>query len=117
MNQRIQRKRTKGWKLPENTTCVGRGTKWGNPYRIEKAGLDKRYLSPRLRERIENGPSNSHIYSRRNAVKSFEISLRAGDLSFTEEDVRRELKGKNLACWCSLDEECHADILLEIANG
>jgi len=28
-----------------------------------------------------------------------------------------ELRGKNLACWCSLEDECHADVLLEIANG
>lgn len=27
-----------------------------------------------------------------------------------------ELRGKNLACWCSLEQECHADVLLEIAN-
>lgn len=27
-----------------------------------------------------------------------------------------ELKGKNLACWCKLDEPCHADVLLELAN-
>lgn len=26
------------------------------------------------------------------------------------------LRGKNLACWCALDAECHADILLEAAN-
>lgn len=30
--------------------------------------------------------------------------------------IKRELRGKNLACWCSLDEICHADILLDIAN-
>jgi len=28
-----------------------------------------------------------------------------------------ELRGKNLACWCPLDKPCHADILLELANG
>ena len=27
-----------------------------------------------------------------------------------------ELAGKNLACWCRLDEPCHADVLLELAN-
>ena len=27
-----------------------------------------------------------------------------------------ELRGKNLACWCSLSEPCHADVLLEIVN-
>lgn len=26
------------------------------------------------------------------------------------------LAGKNLACWCALDAECHADVLLELAN-
>ena len=26
------------------------------------------------------------------------------------------LRGKNLACWCGLDHECHADVPLEIAN-
>jgi hypothetical protein len=27
------------------------------------------------------------------------------------------LRGKNLACWCKLGEPCHADVLLELANG
>lgn len=34
MPVRIQRKRTKGWKMPPNTVYVGRPTKWGNPYRV-----------------------------------------------------------------------------------
>lgn len=33
-----------------------------------------------------------------------------------KEDARKELKGKNLACFCPLDEPCHADVLLKIAN-
>ena len=32
------------------------------------------------------------------------------------ERARNELRGKNLACWCSLDGPCHADVWLEIAN-
>ncbi len=31
--------------------------------------------------------------------------------------ARRELRGKNLACWCKAGQSCHGDILLEIANG
>lgn len=27
------------------------------------------------------------------------------------------LRGKNLACWCPRDQACHADVLLELANG
>ncbi len=35
--QRIQRKRTKGWRMPEGAVYVGRPTKWGNPYLGEGA--------------------------------------------------------------------------------
>jgi hypothetical protein len=28
-----------------------------------------------------------------------------------------DLRGKNLACWCRLDQPCHADVLLELANA
>ena len=31
--------------------------------------------------------------------------------------VREQLRGKNLVCWCALDQPCHADVLLKIANG
>jgi O-succinylbenzoate synthase len=27
------------------------------------------------------------------------------------------LRGRNLACWCRLDRPCHADVLLDLANG
>lgn len=27
------------------------------------------------------------------------------------------LRGKDLACWCPLDQPCHADVLLELANA
>jgi len=28
-----------------------------------------------------------------------------------------ELRGKDLACWCPLDQPCHADVLLKLANS
>jgi len=34
MPKRIQRRRTPGWRQPANAICVGRPTKWGNPYYI-----------------------------------------------------------------------------------
>lgn len=36
--------------------------------------------------------------------------------SFTLEEARAELVGRDLACWCPLDQPCHADVLLELAN-
>jgi hypothetical protein len=32
-------------------------------------------------------------------------------------DIRRELAGYNLACWCRPGTPCHADVLIELANG
>lgn len=96
---RIQRQRTKGWKMPPNTVYVGRPTKWGN--------------------------RNSHIILGRSlAVSLFERDIEHGAAGWpgigqalTLEMIRNELRGKNLACWCRLDQPCHADILLQIANG
>src|SRR5438445_12750312 len=31
---RVQRKRTKGWRMPEGAVYVGRPTRWGNPYSV-----------------------------------------------------------------------------------
>lgn len=36
MPKRIQRKRSKGWRMPAGAVYVGRGTKWGNPFTIEE---------------------------------------------------------------------------------
>lgn len=30
---------------------------------------------------------------------------------------REELAGRNFACWCRLDELCHADLLPGVARG
>lgn len=35
---------------------------------------------------------------------------------FTPDRIKAFLGGKNLACWCHLDQPCHADVLLRIAN-
>src|SRR5580698_4533218 len=91
--QRIQRKRTKGWKIPPNTVYVGRPTRWGNPFTIK-----------------EVGDAQTAIDMFRGAIRTLHATLGFGEL-------RRELRGKNLACWCKLSEPCHADVLLEIANA
>jgi hypothetical protein len=31
--------------------------------------------------------------------------------------ARRDLAGRNLACWCPLGQPCHADLLLELVNA
>lgn len=87
MNKRIQRRRTKGWRMPEGAVYVGRPTKWGNPY-----GLD--------------------VYSREEAIGLYEREM----LFLSAMGFLDELRGHDLACWCPLDQPCHADVLLELAN-
>jgi Domain of unknown function (DUF4326) len=31
--------------------------------------------------------------------------------------ARRELAGRDLACWCAATEQCHADVLLAVVAG
>jgi len=85
--KRIQRKRTKGWKMPANTVYVGRPTKWGNPWETTDDSRRKEVL----------------IY--------YETWLR-GEL-IDRPHMLDPLKGKDLACWCPLDKPCHADVLLK----
>lgn len=80
--------------MPPNTSYVGRGRgeygKYGNPYELED-------------------------YDRDTVLKLYEKWLDeklAEDPAFLD-----ELIGKDLACWCSLDEDCHADILLRRLEG
>jgi hypothetical protein len=54
---------------------------------------------------------------RAEAVRRYRDDLFARRLGITIEDARRELRGRDLACYCPLDEPCHADVLLEVANG
>ena len=55
--------------------------------------------------------------TRAEAVAAFREDLLAGRLRVTVQDARHELRGRELACWCPLDQPCHADVLLEVANG
>jgi hypothetical protein len=48
--KRIQRKRTKGWRMPENTVYIGRGSKCGNP---EWGAPDGNVFIIKLGRRIE----------------------------------------------------------------
>jgi hypothetical protein len=90
--QRIQLRRSAGWRKPPDTIVVARPSRWGNPFRI---GVDG---------------------DRADCVGKFRAALLGGDLAFSVTDVQRRLHGKDLACWCPLTEQCHADVLLDLAR-
>ena len=76
-------------KLPENTKLVARPSRWQNPFKVSEYGREK-------------------------ALELFKEHL-TRKISSGELDVE-ELRGWNLACYCELNEACHADILLDLAN-
>lgn len=115
--RRIQLRRIKGWRLPPNTVVVSRPTKWGNPWTVEgtrrwleSVGVKETYSR---KERAENC-----VEQYRNLViHGFPVGPNYNPTRLWILKNIHHLRGKNLACWCKLDMPCHADVLLEVANG
>lgn len=108
MPERIQLSRRKGYRKPENTVVVARPSKWGNPYRVTPAtpAQEAVRMYRSLIERWSRDRVEPHVRHDGRGVWDRDIKA----------TIRRELAGKNLACWCPLDQPCHADVLLELAN-
>ncbi len=95
--RRIQRKRTKGWRMLANTVYVGRGTRWGNPFKIASSKEAVSRFEQYMKLYIDS------LRSQPNGKEELEAYL-------------GPLRGKNLACWCKPGAPCHADVLLKLAN-
>ena len=120
MPERIQRKRAAGWKMPENTVSVTRPGRWGNPFAIGgwfTIGRGRGFAGMiwcRAVDEAHAGPGYVKVEDAAHAVEMYRTFLRRYPL--TDKQVV-ELRGKNLACFCKLGAPCHADVLLEVANG
>lgn len=75
--------------IPDGSVYIGRPSKWGNPFSIGKDGTREEVIGKYLAWILSN-PEKM-------------------------EEVKRELQGKNLVCFCA-PKACHGDILLRIAN-
>lgn len=102
MPTRIQRKRTKGWRMSEDVVYVGRPTRWGNPWAVSPTVSAEAAVSF-FRKWIE--------------VATIDPTDTGAPRGSMKELVRATLRGKDLACWCPLGHPCHADVLMEIANA
>ena len=76
--------------IPPDAVYVGRPSKWGNPFFVGASGT-REVVIEMYREHI--------------------IEM----LEARPDDIK-ELKGKDLVCWCA-PLQCHADVLLELANA
>jgi hypothetical protein len=89
---RVTRQRVRGWMKPAQAVYVGRGTMWGNPWKVEKPGAEEA----------------------RRVVRLYHEYLLARPLIIQQ--AKQQLAGKDLMCWCAQGMPCHADVLLRIAN-
>jgi hypothetical protein len=120
MPKRIQMSRQHPWRADNpDAVIVARPSKWGNPYRITTERIDgeKNYI---LRGSHVFGVTRDIREARAWAVEMFELNV--GPMGAHEYDretlaeLDKELRGRDLACWCPLDQPCHGDVLLELAN-
>jgi hypothetical protein len=125
--QRIQRQRSKGWRKPDGCVIVTRPTKWGNPFRIGalvrdpgwSAGPAHPYDGP-LGEGTYSAFEVRRVRDAADATDLFRAYVEFHDDEWPPDVIRRELGGKDLACWCPLPapgepDHCHAAVLLRLA--
>jgi hypothetical protein len=99
--RRIQLRRTAGYRKPRGAIVVRRPSRWGNPFDWQELGRHEaieRYRLWLAGAFAETIPFRKTVYRRPSAA---EIA---------------ELRGKDLACTCGLNEPCHGDVLLQEAN-
>lgn len=134
--KRIQRKRTKGWRMPEGAIYVGRPTRFGNPFQAYKCDccgywdvrddnevtylVDHTYVrQPHVQADRTTWTTQSQASAEAARLYADELTYWVGgrmswDPEFAE--AVASLRGSDLACWCPLNQPCHADVLLEVAN-
>lgn len=97
MPKRVQMRRDRPWRKDNpDAVIVARPSEWGNPFRV---GDDDPFRP-------------GDVLTAETVVQYYRE--RFTPIGVTH--IKSELKGKDLACWCPLDQPCHADVLLEIAN-
>lgn len=120
MAQRIQRLRTNGWRMPDGAIYVGRPTKFGNPFVLRQVAPIPPQPKPMwavVYEGVVLVRWDTKDLAATDAVDRFRRLMRE---PWADRPAERELiaslRGKDLACWCPLDQPCHADVLLDLAN-
>lgn len=85
---------------------VARPHKYGNPFRVGLVACNCRSA----------GECSHNSFRRETAAQAVEDFAAIPRSERRLAEIRRELRGKNLACWCAPNVPCHADVLLELAN-
>lgn len=123
MPNRIQLRRTAGWRKPADTIVVSRPSRWGNPFRVVRepgVGWSLRGIPEERGEWTGIGRelacayAKNFYYSWITGAPSIKPTIQGLTAPFGTD--LESLRGYNLACWCPLEFACHGDVLLELAN-
>ena len=108
--------------MPAGAIYVGRPTRWGNPFRVTRSsnyhGIPGSWFVLDELGRAYHPEQDTQDSARQRAVDLFAATLSdREDASLSLQQVRAELAGHDLVCWCPTTSPCHADVLLAVANG
>ena len=125
--QRIQLKRVKGWRKPEGAVVVTRPSVLGNPFHVVKVGTYfPWHVIYRPHPNVDRSGGEYFVSdwqtraeAIRDAVDAYADWAEIGPNHYWRVQCfidDWQLAGRDLACWCPLDQPCHADVLLRLAN-
>ncbi|MCF8481041.1 MAG: DUF4326 domain-containing protein [Rhodospirillum sp.] len=145
--KRLRRSRTRGWRMPADALYVGRPTRFGNPfptfgdwtaraaailgYPLDPLGVRQASLALfrgwLLGESVRPGPKGTALNEGAPSAQAVVVAVAASGHPPEPPKVpeappplpviRETLAGADLVCWCRLDEPCHADLLILLANS
>jgi hypothetical protein len=117
--KRIQMTRAIPWrKHHPDAVIVDRRTPWGNPFVIGAPGVPDAATAVRLfRSAIFlTHWAEAHAPVEENMLLAGLMAEMPGPVPRLDA-IREHLAGCELACWCPIDQPCHGDVLIELANG
>jgi hypothetical protein len=103
--------------MPAGAVYVGRGSRYGNPWRVVKSGRFTLDGAPAWSGRGDWEINYPVVRDRSEAAQRACDCFRAWLQTPAGQIELAPLRGRDLVCWCPLDQPCHADVLIEIANG
>lgn len=86
---------------------------WSFRSALSASRIARQCGAPGLRRSPYANPFPVKTYGLAESLRRYRIDAD----TFDPVTLRRDLAGKDLACWCPLDQRCHADVLLELANA
>lgn len=132
--RRLHRSRRPGARMPKGprrVRYVGRGSRYGNPFAIRPLpadvfgpdhwtviDMDGRVEALRREPQIFTDKYDARVF----ATRTYELHTGVGGAyPLDPDEVRADLGGCDIACWCPLPEPghvdyCHGRVLLHLAN-